>query len=274
MFCKNCGKQIDADSKFCQYCGQSLIGTNASNIAVPNYTLNTNYNSIPTHPPITNYNSMPNNMVQQKSSNPILVMMIVVFLIFAVAIPVIIILVGGSDESALEKESTKEEVETPEYPDIEQPNNDKPNTPSVDNGNTKIVNHDGYNYTLSNNYINYDYEGNFAVYDNSNSWLLMFKIVEYPFKTYKDNIDILDSDLSEKYDNVITELKKYKNTEYIETDLVSNGIPMRMLYFEIDSDTTVLAMMMTLSEKIELDSLFDIAYPIIISIEEDSTHVL
>lgn len=274
MFCKNCGKQIDADSKFCQYCGQSLIGTNASNIAVPNYTLNTNYNSIPTHPPITNYNSMPNNMVQQKSSNPILVMMIVVFLIFAVAIPVIIFLVGGSDESALEKESTKEEVETPEYPDIEQPNNDKPNTPSVDNGNTKIVNHDGYNYTLSNNYINYDYEGNFAVYDNSNSWLLMFKIVEYPFKTYKDNIDILDSDLSEKYDNVITELKKYKNTEYIETDLVSNGIPMRMLYFEIDSDTTVLAMMMTLSEKIELDSLFDIAYPIIISIEEDSTHVL
>lgn len=274
MFCKNCGKQIDADSKFCQYCGQSLIGTNASNIAVPNYTLNTNYNSIPTHPPITNYNSMPNNMVQPKSSNPILVMMIVVFLIFAVAIPVIILLVGGSDESALEKESTKEEVETPEYPDIEQPNNDKPNTPSVDNGNTKIVNHDGYNYTLSNNYINYDYEGNFAVYDNSNSWLLMFKIVEYPFKTYKDNIDILDSDLSEKYDNVITELKKYKNTEYIETDLVSNGIPMRMLYFEIDSDTTVLAMMMTLSEKIELDSLFDIAYPIIISIEEDSTHVL
>ena len=274
MFCKNCGKQIDADSKFCQYCGQSLIGTNASNIAVPNYTLNTNYNSIPTHPPITNYNSMPNNMVQQKSSNPILVMMIVVFLIFAVAIPVIIILVGGSDESALEKESTKEEVETPEYPDIEQPNNDKPNTPSVDNGNTKIVNHDGYNYTLSNNYINYDYEGNFAVYDNSNSWLLMFKIVEHPFKTYKDNIDILDSDLSEKYDNVITELKKYKNTEYIETDLVSDGIPMRMLYFEFDSDTTVLAMLMTLSEKIELDSLFDIAYPIIISIEEDSTHVL
>lgn len=274
MFCKNCGKQIEVDSKFCQYCGQSLIDTNTSNPAVPNYTLNTNYNSIPTQPMVNNYSSMPNNSAQQQNGNPILVMMVVVFMLLAVAIPVVVFLVGDNDDSTVEKESGKEEVEIPEYPDIEQPDIEEPNNPSVDNGNTKIVNHDGYNYTISTNYISEDYDGNFVVYDNSASWILMFSIAEYPYETYKNNIKIVDAELSSTYDNVTTEFKKYQNTEYIETDLISEGMPMRMLYFSVDSDTTVLVMLMTLSETASLDSLFNIAYPIIVSIEEDNTHVL
>lgn len=274
MFCKNCGKQIEVDSKFCQYCGQSLIDTNTSNPAVPNYTLNTNYNSIPTQPMVNNYSSMPNNSAQQQNGNPILVMMVVVFMLLAVAIPVVAFLVGDNDDSTVEKESGKEEVEIPEYPDIEQPDIEEPNNPSIDNGNTKIVNHDGYNYTISTNYISEDYDGNFVVYDNSASWILMFSIAEYPYETYKNNIKIVDAELSSTYDNVTTEFKKYQNTEYIETDLISEGMPMRMLYFPVDSDTTVLVMLMTLSENASLDSLFNIAYPIIVSIEEDNTHVL
>mgnify|MGYP003298750836 CR=1 FL=1 len=38
---------------------------------------------------------------------------------------------------------------------------------------------------------------------------------------------------------------------------------MRMLYFSVDSDTTVLVMLMTLSENASLDSLFNIEEEII-----------
>lgn len=29
MFCKNCGKEIDDNSKFCQYCGAKIVEPNS-----------------------------------------------------------------------------------------------------------------------------------------------------------------------------------------------------------------------------------------------------
>lgn len=285
MFCKNCGKQIEPNSKFCQYCGQNLNGVNTTvnnNVMVPNYASNMNYNSVPSQPMTNNYNNiptMPNNVSQPKSDNPILIMMIVVFLILAVAIPVVVYLVSGNDDSSLEKESSREDVVEPEYPDIEQPDTpvypdiEEPDVPS-NNNDTKVINNGGYNYTIPSNYMFEYYEENLVVYDDSTEWFLMFAIAEYPYSTYRQNIDVVDAELRDEYDNVTTEIKKYQNVEYIETDMTTEDISMRMLYFSVDKDTTALVILIPMFETVSFDSIFKIAFPIVQSIEEDSKHVL
>jgi hypothetical protein len=36
MFCRNCGKQIDDNSKFCEFCGTSIVVSSSQNIP-PSY---------------------------------------------------------------------------------------------------------------------------------------------------------------------------------------------------------------------------------------------
>lgn len=55
MYCKNCGKQIDDDSKFCNYCGteQSINIYRESNSEKEKIGINLNNQGTQIHPPKT-----------------------------------------------------------------------------------------------------------------------------------------------------------------------------------------------------------------------------
>ena len=274
MFCKNCGKKIAPNSKFCQYCGQNLVDVNNSlnNGVLPNYNPIPNYTNIPNQPIPNNPPIINNALPQQNNGNPILVMMVVVFIILAVAIPVVVYFVNDDSENLKSKEPVRQETPEIEYPNTQEPT--VPSIPEVDNGTTKTINYSGYNYKLPLDYSYEEYEGNLIFYDNTEEWFVMVTVVEYNLDFYKKNIALVDAELSTDYEDVMSEIKTYQNIEYIETNFTNEGIKMRMLYTPLGSDETVLTMLMPIDNTIALNDLFKTVFPIVTTIEKDDKHVL
>lgn len=252
MFCKNCGKQINPNSNFCQFCGQSSNSINDS--GVTNYTPVQNYNQMPNQMNNNSYNSIPNmpdNLQQPKSGNPILVMMVVVFIVLAIGIPAAVYLLSGGEEST----ETKENVD------------------KFDKDSVQVITVNGYNFKIPKNY-EYEVEGNdLTVYDDSD-WVVVLTVNEYNYEVYKDSLEQIDAELRLQYENVVSSVEIYQNVEYIETNLTYNNLEARLLYIPIEGDATVLAMLMSNSGGTTLDELFKTIFPIIRATEKDDGNVL
>ena len=105
MFCQNCGKQVENDAKFCEFCGSTLKKEQASQNAEP----------------------------KKKSSAPLIIGLVTTFLVIAIAAVVLIIVFVNKDDKKPDKDNKATEVMT------EYTNNSETKEPNTENITTDKV---------------------------------------------------------------------------------------------------------------------------------------
>lgn len=257
MFCKYCGSKMPENAKFCQNCGGSNEPITGGNAPVNNQPVVNN--PIPPQPvnnPTMNNTPMTNNT--PKKNNTILLIVLIIIGICAIAVPIILTAVNKGNDDEEIKENTNvnnEQKEEEKEPEVEYPTN------------TIEVQYSGYTFAIPKEYTYMEYEGNLALIPSDSSWIIMFVFSDGEFDVLKTQLDVLDDTLADQYENASSQYKTYQGYEYILTDFVSDGSKMQMILTDAGNGKILMTLTMPLDTSVTFNDLFEIAFPIAISVK-------
>lgn len=237
MFCKYCGQKNQENSKFCQNCGGKVEEQNNTNVTTNNIQ-----------------NSVPTINAPQKNDNKLILIIAVIIGICAIALP-IIMMNGDKIEEKDYKDQDENKVDNSVEPEINHPVN------------TDKVQYGGYSFDIPYEYNKMEYEGNLLVYPNDSTWMIMFMFSDSNFYQLKEQTELIDVMLGAQYDNVSSVLKTHQGVEYILTDVMADGEEMQIIITDVGNNKVLMSLIMPMSNDVTFDELFNLAFPIIITVE-------